>query len=274
MYDKFRFGRVFGIPYRIWVKTTDFRKSSYQRLSNPSGHSIPVFLVGCGRSGTNMVTSQLAKSWQVDSYNEDHPAAFYNWRLRDLTVITKILESGYTRVKLFKPILDTPLSGKLLEIFHDGKILFVFRHFYDVINSAMKRPDFKWPSRVYNWIKDDFAEFNLVSPPQKTKEFIYSRWSESISPESSIALYWIFYNRLYFDLNLYGDNRVKLINYEKLVQNPTQEIKSICDFLKLCYHPNLSKGVFSSSIRRDQPPKIDRQIQEDCLALWEKLIAV
>src|SRR5688500_17650022 len=62
---------------------THVRRSLWRRWHNPRAVSMSVFLIGCGRSGTNMVTRRLARSWQVDFYNEDHPAAFENYLLRD-----------------------------------------------------------------------------------------------------------------------------------------------------------------------------------------------
>ena len=130
---KIKHGKRLGIPYRLWIRTTDHRIKVLRRLSNPLKHSTPVFLLGCGRSGTNMLSRSLGKSFQVDLYNEDHPAAFEKWRIKDLATIERLSHSGFARIKLFKPILDTHMAHVFLSYFPGSKIVFIFRHYRDVI---------------------------------------------------------------------------------------------------------------------------------------------
>ena len=248
------------------------RKRIWQRWHNPTGCTAPVFLVGCGRSGTTMLIFHLNRLWEIDLYNEDHPAAFQNWRLRDLTVIEELINHSYASMILFKPILDTYRTHVLLSRFPKAKTIFAFRHYDDVVNSSLKK--FGTANRinhVRSWIEEDFSEFSAVPPPEETKSFIRSRWKPSLTPESGAALYWLFQNRLFFDLHLDKEVRVKLVSYESLVRNPEREFKSLCQFLELPCKPTVAQGVFASSIGRDQPSEIDSVIRADCEKLWQLL---
>lgn len=272
MRDRFRYGRVSGIPYRLWVKSSDNRRRLWQRLDNPSGQSRPVFLVGCGRSGTNMVTKQLSTTWQIDLYNEDNPAAFKNWRFRELATIEELINRGYSRITLFKPILETHLARMLLDRFPEASVIFSFRHVDDVVNSALRHfGEGNWPNRVKAWINEDFAEFASDSPPEKTKDAVRSRWRPGLTPESATALYWIFYNRLYFDLGLHDDNRVMLVQYEASVLTHEREFVRLCRFLDIRYSAQMTEGIFSSSIRLSEPPRFNEQIRMDCEVLWQRM---
>ena len=253
-------------------KEIEIQKELRRRRSNPSGNSTPVFIVGCGRSGTSMLLMQLSKSWQVEHFNENHPAAFDNWRLREPSIVHRLIQDTYAPIVLFKPILNTSQTRELLSSFPKSKIVFCFRHYDDVINSSLKK--FGRENRighVRSWISDDFAEFSFASPPEQTKIFIQSRWCPSLNPESGAALYWLFYNRLYFDLKLFEDERVKLIQYEKLVTNPVAVFTSLCQFLGLEFEFHIVEGIFASSVRRDDPPDIDPGIRADCEELWRRL---
>ena len=75
--------KIRSVQYRLLAKQDELKKNVQRRLHNPEGTSLPIFLVGCGRSGTSMFIWQLEKSWQIKLYNEDHPAAFDEYRLRD-----------------------------------------------------------------------------------------------------------------------------------------------------------------------------------------------
>lgn len=254
----------------------------WQRWNNPGRQSTPVFLVGSGRSGTNMLASTLAKSWQVELYNEDHPAAFKNWFLRDFSVIESLTERSYAHVVLFKPLKDTYRTHVLLNKFSIARVLFIFRHYNDVINSARKRfydergrvkksvfNDNRAP--VLRWIDTDFAEFSDAPPPKDTEQLIRFFWTPSLNLESNIALDWLFTNRLYFDLGLFEDKRVKLVSYEAVVEKPEETFRSLCHFLDLPFKPKITGDVFSSSVKRDPAPEIDPQIRAACETLWQRL---
>jgi hypothetical protein len=251
-----------------------WRKYFWQRLHNPFGQTMPAFVVGCGRSGTSMILHHLGRSWTVDPYNENHPAAFEKWRLRPLDVIEKLVDRSYAQVTLFKPVLTTPHSCEYLTRFPDARLIFVYRHYNDVVNSSLKRfgPADRL-AHVNSWIANDFNEFAPIPPPEPTKALVRRLWQPSLSPESAAALYWLFYNRLYFDLGLSQEKRVKLIGYESLVANPSSEIREACLFLGLNFELSMAAGIFSTSVRRDETPPMDQAIESACEALWQRLQA-
>ena len=258
-----------------------------QRLRNPHGVSRPAFLIGNVRSGTSMLVSRLARTWQVELFNEDDPAAFEHWRLKDLDEIAGLVGNSRAPVTLFKPILDTYRAQELLARFPDARLIFAYRHFDDVVNSARRRfyrKDGSFdPSRLYpprdprdptiRWMETDFAEFETAPPPVETREYLRSLWHADLNLESNIALRWLFINRLYFDLSLDGEPRVMLICYEEVVAAADREFRRICDFLGLDFETRVSAGVFSSSIGRNQTPHIDPAVRAACEQMLDRLSA-
>lgn len=265
-------GKIRGIINDLMKTGDGIRREVWQRFDNPTGAVRPAFLIGCGRSGTSMLVHQLNKSLRVELYNEDNPAAFERWRLKDLSVIDRLIENSHARVILFKPILDTYRSRALMARYPAARFIFTFRHFDDVINSSLKR--FGRMNRINHidsWIRDDFSEFELEPPPDVSKAAIRDLWRPGLSPEDGAALYWLFYNRLYYDLELDTSERVMLMRYESVVSDPERHFRALSDFLGLPYEAILAEGVFSSSIRRESAPEIDPAIRKACEALWLRL---
>lgn len=259
---------------RIVARSERVQVAMLRRIYNPRRESRPAFLVGCGRSGTTMLVRQLARSWQVELYNEDHPAAFDNFRLRELQVIEELIERSNAPLVLFKPILSTTQSRALLERFPEARIVFAFRHFGDVVSSSLKK--FGRENRighVRRWMEDDFAEFAVAPPPEQTKTLIRSLWQPFLTPESGAALYWLFYNQLYYDLDLDKDSRVLLVRYESMVAEPRKQFAALAHFLGLHFEERFAEGVFSSSVRQQTPATIDNRISAVCRNLYERLSA-
>jgi len=279
-------GKLRAVMHDLKKNETEIRKHIWQRLKNPTGHTTPAFLVGNVRSGTSMIVFHLAKSWQVNLYNEDNPAAFQYWRIRDFSVIDNLLKQSYAPITLFKPILDTYRTLVLFDQYPTAKVLFAFRHYDDVINSTRNRfynknglympskkvPDHDTRDPISLWVTNDFVEFSQAPIPDATKLFIKEKWHPSLNLDSKVALRWLFINRLYFDLNLFEDPRVKIVHYESVVAEPEREFRAMFQFLGLKYEPHVTKGVFSSSIGKHTPPAIAPELREECEQLRERLL--
>lgn len=259
---------------RQWLsdKKNRVRRFVWQRLYYAGQESRPAFLVGCGRSGTSMLVLQLGKSWQIEVYNENSLVAFHNWRLRDFVVIQQLVNKSHAPITLFKPILDTYRARLILDTFPAGKMLFAYRHYHDVIDSSLKK--FGLTNRithVNNWITADFAEFADLLPPAESQSLIRKLWQPGLSPESGAALYWLFQNQLYFDFNLQRHKRVKLIQYEALVNDPAGQMAAIATFLNIRFDKAMSAGVFATSVQHRPTPNLDPTIAAACQKLWERL---
>ena len=267
MREKFR-----SVQYRLLAKQDELKKNVQRRLHNPGGVSKPVFLVGCGRSGTSMFIWQLEKSWQIKLYNEDHPAAFDAYRLRDDAVIAGLIEQSQAPFTLLKPILDTVQTMHLLNHFADSKAIFAFRHFTDVINSSLKKfGTYNRINHVKGWMEEDFAEFAVCPPPEASKAVVRKLWQDDLSPEEGAALYWLFYNRLYYDLGLHDDPRTILICYETLVTKPREQFEKVIAFLEAEFEEKMVDGVHAKSINKNDPPPLRPAIMLACAALYEQM---
>jgi hypothetical protein len=264
--------KIRSVQYRLQAKQDELMKSVQRRLNNPDGTSVPIFLVGCGRSGTSMFIWQLEKSWQITLYNEDHPAAFDEYRLKDYGVISQLVEESLAPYTLLKPILDTVQTMALLNHFAGSKAIFAFRHYTDVINSSLKKfGTYNRINHVKGWMNEDFAEFDVCPPPEATKEVVRALWAENLSPEEGAAVYWLFYNRLYYDLGLHDDPRAILIRYETLVTEPREQFEKVIAFLDAEFEEKMVEGVHAKSINKHDPPPLRPAIMAACEGLYEKM---
>jgi hypothetical protein len=221
-----------------------------------------------------MLSKRLARSWAIDIYNEDHPAAFEDYYLKDFTTLEQLIQGSDASLVLFKPIRDTYQINRLLSHFPNAKGIFMIRHYGDVINSGMKRFGADhWLKQVKTWLATDFAEFSIAPPRQETKDFVRSRYTPTITPESGAALFWWFRNQQFFDLECHTNEHIRLAQYERIVSNPDQEVAALCDFLGIKFHPDATDGIRPTSVRRDNPPILDEQIEQDCHQLWQRLLS-
>lgn len=277
-------GKIRAIRHQLKTSQEARQRANWQRENNPNGRSTPVFLIGNHRSGTSMLVFHLARSLRVQLYNEDHPAAFEQWFIKSFDILDELIQKSYAEFVLFKPIRDTYQMRNLQHRFPAAKFLFSYRHYDDVVNSAYKKfyvvrakqwgvaPE-QLPIPVDRWMSDDFAEFAPAPPTAETKALIGSLWRPEMDLHSKVALHWLFFNRLYFDLQMAGDPAVWLVGYEQLVTDPHAEFTAVCDFLGLPFEAEMLADVFASSIGRKPGPALDPAVTAACEEMWQRLTA-
>ena len=253
-------------------------RKAYKRLRNrlaarPAA-SIPVFICGEQRSGTNFLMNVLERCRETECFHENDEDAFDNYRLRDGNTLERLIDRSGARIVAFKPICDSQNLGALLARFPQARALWAFRRYQDVVNSSLRnftqhreyldlmlhRPDVaKW--RVENVTPDDMA-------------LVRRFYDRGVSDASARALIWYLRNRLFFQQGCDTDPRVRLTRYEDLVTDPRGSFATIFAFLGMSDNPAAWRIAFNSSLGRNDPPELDPDIAELCDLLHARLLDI
>ena len=194
--------------YWAWLaKKRQHEKNLYQRKMNPDRKSVPVFVMGNLRSGTTMVFRVLEAHLDVDAYLDNNNAAFEDYYLRGFAPVTRLIDASYASTVVMKPNNEVPLIDKLLTQYPEARILFISRHYSDVIRSSLANTYPFTRLEQDQWRADgraileqslfDLHHFKGLMDPDLL------RWCDvhrnGPSPESEVyALHWILYKRIAF----------------------------------------------------------------------------
>lgn len=233
----------------------------------------PVFVCGEMRSGTNMLTNCLDSCWQTAAFNESDDDAFTGYALKSDEVISGLVKKSKASHVVFKSIADSSRADELIELFPSAKIVWIFRDYQDVVNSAMK----KWTEHnkylSYVLHEPEKAGWRSQNLPESLLQMIRLHFDRGISDTSARALIWYVRNSMFFEQELARYENVLLVRYEKLAREPGHEFERIFRFLKLPLRNLYYDRVSTRSIRRDSTPQIDDTIREICDQLQAKLIS-
>ena len=254
--------------YRAKRRGRYLLKRLYQVL-NPCRETRPVFILGSGRSGTDIVSHCLSKAWNVELINEDNPKAFDNWRLKGLDAVEQALDSSGAGLVLFKPIVETLRVQEFLAAFQSAVVVFVVRSPHDAINSMARFFGESHVRAVKSWVKTDFAR--QPHAPAELRKFISSHCHADLSAEDASGLYWLLFNSAYFFLDLQSNSRVIMIRYENLVQKPEEAMREICRFLGTKFSSSLTDEVYSGSVGKNRKPDLSVGIEKRCVEVWDRL---
>jgi len=247
---------------------------SQRRRFGPGISTRAFFVVGCQRSGTNMVMWTLERSPEVWVYHEHFwSPAFRDYRLRTTSVVDRLIQRCPAPVVAFKPVCDSHLVDRYLERHQGSRAVWVYRRYEDVANSAVR--NFRAHQRdMMQWIvrgDTDWLGWRGERIAPDVLELIRNTFRESMPYEEGASLFWYMRSRLYFDLGLDQDDRVLLVRYEDLVDQEGQDFQRLFGFVGLPYDPAFRRDVFQTSIGKHPFPEIDGRVRDACEALQERL---
>ena len=243
-------GKASGAYHKIAFLACRAKKLAYQRFNPSPTEPIPLFLVGCQRSGTNMVMDVLDRSYETWTYNEaDKSPAFENYRIRTNAVLDSLLQKARARCVVFKPLCDSQWVDHLLSIRPNAKAIWLYRDYRDVAWSAER----KWGEHQKDVIRR-IARGHIVAAGWRaeritgeTMAVIKQLYSPAMSAFEGAALKWYMRNQVYFDLKLEERSDVRLLKYEDLVLNPLQAFPGLFELLGIQYQDRYAEKIFSSS---------------------------
>ncbi len=223
--------------------TSAMRRRAWRRR-NPitRGSTIPVYLVGLQRSGTNMVARALAADPEFEVRNENDREVYDRFRLRPLPKVRRVISRSRHRFLLLKPLIDSHRVAELLDAI-PGKALWTYRSVDGRTRSALSKFG-EHNLQVVRAIVDgrtDVWQGELIST--ESRALVASLDIDRISPETAAALIWYLRNTLYFELGLHRRDDCLLVSYDALLAQPERELRRICTFLGAEFKPGMTVGI-------------------------------
>jgi hypothetical protein len=248
-----------------------------RRTQHPTKEKLPVFIVGCNRSGTNMVCGAIGKSPHGWDYRESaFSIAFDGYYLRQDWIIEQLIRFTPAPLISFGSILDSQFTNSLISHYEGAKAIWVYRNFKDVANSCARMQWGPTLKELVKWVAK--GELDNIGARGKnitpdTVQLFSEIYRDDISVVDGACLYWYMRNQLFFDLKLNENPDVLILQYEDTVLNQEETFQRVFEFLGFPYDPAIIEGIYASSVGKHSPPKIDPAIEEACEPLKVNLDA-
>ena len=212
----------------------------------------------------------MEKSNETDVYHERDKRAFTNYQMRDYDQIKRLVDKSKARVFVIKALCELQNLAELMSIFRPAKTIWIVRNYIDVVNSALR--SFGNQSEQVKRIAKDRGSSGWLAAgmSDETHTAIKEMVSDTLDDGTAAALQWYLRNILFFEQNFNDDERVLLVEYERLVSKPEEEFRRVFEFVGLNYTPNFSINVSPRSIGKYPAPEIASTAQKLCDGLLER----
>jgi len=245
----------------------------------PEMEKTVLFIVGCQRSGTSMMSHLFRLDWDCLTYDEvsplSDPSDPMQMRWRPVTEVKARILGDRAPLVVVKPLVESQHLDQLLDLFPRAKSLWIFRPFRDVARSNVayfgpqnSHQDMK---AILEWDPEDWRVEKLALPDFQAVKALYRPDMEA---HDAAALFWYARNSLFFSRAFDRDERVKLCLYDDLVTWPSRIMSQAYGFLGREYPGDRILGdVFGDSRGRGRQLDLDPAIDRLCQGLLDRLMA-
>ena len=261
------------------TKSLRMSKSTYQfvKLRQMSDRKTILFIFGCQRSGTTLLTEIFDRDFDTTKvYEEFSPLSSgdkrHRIRLNPLHLVKARIDKDRPALVVLKPLVESQNAGKLLDYFENSKALWLYRHYADVARSNLE----KWGAKnginnlrpivegqPQNWRSEHVSDYS--------KQIVRKHFSEDMNPYDAAALFWFVRNSLFFEMNLDTNRNVMLCKYDTLINNPLNTIRAIYAFAGFVYpSARIPLNIHSDSMGRGKDVKLSYDIEVLCRGLLSK----
>lgn len=252
-----------------------YQKARWRNLEQPK----VLFIVGCQRSGTTLMTQLFDADLDCRVFGEFSELSSLDAlgiRLNPLPDVAAQLQRVTAPLVVAKPLVETQNVLKLLDYFPESSALFMYRSAYqDVVKSDLAK--FGEANAIENIrpiATNDPHNWRSEGASPEVREIVQRFFAPDMQPVDAAALFWWARNRLFLDLGLPNNARVRLCNYEYLTQQPVEVMRSIYGFIGLTPpHPGGASQVRRRSTVRQKELPIAPEVAALCECLRLQLDA-
>lgn len=220
-----------------------------------------------------MLLNVLGRSPDCRVYHENNDRAFEVFRLKDDSVVRELLAEGPEPVVVFKPLMDSQHTDRLMSLDPEARAIWAYRHYADVARSAVKL----WgedPKNVVCGVAEGRIESGgqVAMSEKLTDEArrMFDQFADSsISDLEGSLLFWYAKNTLLF--NLQCQDRLLMVPYEELVRDPISGFRRVFRFADCRFRRRFVHDVHSRSVNTVPLNGANRELLDYCEELLQRL---
>lgn len=250
-------------------------KAALGRLTAMSGirPRRTVWVSGVPRSGTNMIMEMFDRSRDAYVLHEADPRAFENFHLRPNATLESVWRHAGHDTLVIKALLDAHRLPDLLALLPNSRLIWAYRDPWATVRSNRR----KWPNgrNQLEAVVDDpeSAGYRGRGMAPETLEILRQVYRPDCNATEAMALFWWYRHRLFFTQGLVDDDRVILLNYERLASDPERVGSQLCRTIGLSYAPRMIRHISDPSASEQPSEPVANDIRQLCQEMWQSLDA-
>lgn len=251
------------------------KKHLFHRLMPKTEQKCILFIIGCQRSGTTLMSQTFENDLRTKLYHDFSKLSSHDAQERLRLNAFPLIEKEFCKQRpsfiILKPLVETQNILQLLQCHEGSSALWMYRNYRDVASSNLKRFGLKnginnlrpiFNGQVENWRAENVSE--------EMTEIVRRNFSEEMNPYDAATLFWVVRNSFFFKLELGTNDKVLMCKYEDFIKSPVQYMAQIyCALGQSFPGESITRQTHTRSINKGHDIEISTEIE----ALAEELLS-
>ena len=169
-----------------------------------------------------------------------------------------------------KPLVESDRAIELMDAAEPVKAIWMLRHYQGVARSNVRRFGEDNPYRdLQPFCSDDRLDWRCRGATEEIRETVIGLMNEGLSPLDAAALFWWARNQLYFEQQLWRDERIRIIRYERACNYSEEVVEALSDYLEI----PLPQRSIAFKVRPQpdgsQVTELHPDVERLCRARWD-----
>ncbi len=243
----------------------------------PGRDKTVLFIVGCQRSGTSMISHLFRLDWDTVTYDEISPLSsrdsLERLRLNSLPEMKARITADRAPLVVCKPLVESQNLGTLLDLFPVTRAIWMYRDYRAVVLSNLKYFGRNTGHKdLASIILGDTSNWRSEKLADSDRNIIRKLYSDDMDPHDAAALFWYARNSLFFSGGFHDDDRIRVCRYSDLVTRPAKVMAEAYRFIDRPWPGDrIVADVFSASKGRGRELELSPDVRELCDDMLSRL---
>jgi hypothetical protein len=219
----------------------------------------------------------LDRSWRVLIVEEHDrrlvgahpPPGETDWQ--DYPTVVRRLRRIPFEVVAAKPLVESDRAVELMDAAEPVKAVWMLRHYRGVARSSLRRFGEDNPYLDLQPFRDnDGLDWRCRGASKQTRETVVELMNEELSPLDAAALFWWVRNQLYFDQQLWSEERIRIIRYERACSSSGEVAEALSDYIEIPLpQRSIAAKVRSEPKAVSEVKDLNLDVERLCQKLWD-----
>ena len=218
----------------------------------------------------------LDRSWRVLILEEHDKRLVGNTRVveetdwQDYSTVIQRLRQIPIEVVVAKPLVESSQAVELMDAAGEVKAIWMLRRYDGVARSNIKRFGLE---NVYHdlagFCENDPLDWRSRGSTEETRSTIKRLVGEGVSPLDAAALFWWARNRLYFQQELWRDERIRILRYERTCDQTKDVVEALSRYLGITLPVSKAVSRTRPQLRSEKNLGLHPEVERLCQELWD-----
>lgn len=185
------------------------------------------------------------------------------------TVLDRLRRMPF-EVVVAKPLVESSQAVELMDVAGSVRGIWMLRRDDAVARSNIERFG---PDNPYRDLQP-FCHYDLLNwrsraATRETCDTVKTLLGENLAPLDAAALFWWARNRLYFDQELWRDERTRVLRYERACSRPEEAVSALADYIGIPLPVDLIASRMRSQPESTEIATLHPAVERLCREMWE-----